>query len=61
MHKCVDIRGGLNTFTLSGVTTDHEKISTYEGGPSSLITSKCIVWTADVYPDVDKELGKDQL
>ena len=28
---------------LSRITTDHAESGTYEGGPSSLITSKCIM------------------
>lgn len=43
MHKCVDIWGGLIALILSKITNEHEKIVTYDGGPSSLITSICIM------------------
>ena len=39
----MDVRRGLITFIVSKVNTKQGYISTYEGGPSSLITSICIM------------------
>ena len=43
MNESMDIGRRLIALTLSNITVDHEKIDAYEGGPSSLITSICIM------------------
>ena len=42
----MDIGRRLIALKSSNITIDHEKIDAYEGGPSSLITSICIMRTA---------------